>query len=271
MSVLAASSEKMAASAPLKMVEKTDTDPAKSYYVVRKYKDTFIPSITLSLALEYMHRKMSDLEVVLGKYIRIPNPEKFNVDTQQWEKYSLHGDPAAGGQGRKHREAGRIPHPLRGSHPHRRDGRHAYQLHGRAFQLQPRRASDLPRALVLGVRWQSAAARSRHVAGHEEAGQRHRDGGSLCKGNGRRRKAHALRADVRGGDARQCPEHHPDGQLPYLRLTRRQHAAALHRGNARVPDGVPAFHDLVLGRHPWGDHGIFFCRSCSCSSSRTTS
>jgi adenylate cyclase len=79
----------MIAAAPLRIEEKTDTSPAKSYYVVRKYKDTFLPSITLSLALEYMHRKMSDLEVVLGKYIRIPNPEKFNVDTQQWEKYTL--------------------------------------------------------------------------------------------------------------------------------------------------------------------------------------
>jgi adenylate cyclase len=84
----------MAGSAPLKVVEATDTAPAKSYYVVRKYKDTFIPSITLSLSLEYMHKKMSDLEVVLGQYIRIPSPEKFNVDTQQWEKYSLMDSPA---------------------------------------------------------------------------------------------------------------------------------------------------------------------------------
>jgi adenylate cyclase len=81
--------KKMTASAPLKVDEATDSTPAKSYYVVRKYKDTFIPSITLSLALEYMHKKMADLEVVLGQYIRIPNPEKFNIDTQQWEKYTL--------------------------------------------------------------------------------------------------------------------------------------------------------------------------------------
>ncbi len=85
--------KEMTASAPLKVEEKTDTTPARSYYVVRKYKDTFIPSITLSLALEYMHKKMSDLEIVLGKYIRIANPEKFNVDTQQWEKYSLVARP----------------------------------------------------------------------------------------------------------------------------------------------------------------------------------
>ena len=87
--VLGTLKAEMTAAAPLKIEEKTDTSPAKSYYVVRKYKDTFLPSITLALALEYMHKKMSDLEVNLGKYIRIPSPEKFNVDTQQWEKYTL--------------------------------------------------------------------------------------------------------------------------------------------------------------------------------------
>ncbi len=88
-SVLADLKKQMTASAPLKIIEATDTDPEKSYYVVRKYQDTFMPSITLALALEYTHRTMADLEVVLGKYIRIPSPEKFNVETQQWEKYAL--------------------------------------------------------------------------------------------------------------------------------------------------------------------------------------
>ena len=75
--------------APLKVEEATDTAPAKSYFVVRKYRDTFLPSITLALALEYMHKKMSDAEIVLGRYIRIPSPEKYNVDTQRWEPYTL--------------------------------------------------------------------------------------------------------------------------------------------------------------------------------------
>jgi adenylate cyclase len=87
--VLSDLKRQMGASAPLKVVEATDTEPQKSYYVVRKYKDTFMPSITLSLALEYMHKNMSDLDIVLGKYIRIPAPQKYNVDTQQWEPYTL--------------------------------------------------------------------------------------------------------------------------------------------------------------------------------------
>jgi adenylate cyclase len=61
---------------------------AKSF-AVGKYRDLLLPSITLSLALEYMHKKLSDIEVVLGQYIRIPAPEKFNVDTQAWEPYTL--------------------------------------------------------------------------------------------------------------------------------------------------------------------------------------
>jgi adenylate cyclase len=79
----------MARSAPLKIEEATDSTPARSYYVVRKYRDTFHPSITLALALDYTHKKLTDAEVVLGKYIRIPSPEKFNVDTQAWEPYAI--------------------------------------------------------------------------------------------------------------------------------------------------------------------------------------
>ncbi len=57
--------------------------------VVREYRDTFLPSITLSLALAYMNRTMSDIEVDLGKYIRIPDPQMYNVKTGQWEPYRL--------------------------------------------------------------------------------------------------------------------------------------------------------------------------------------
>jgi adenylate cyclase len=81
---------KMEKSAPIK-AEDTDNDgtPDDSYYIIRKYKDDFIPSITLALALDYFNKKLSDLEVVLGEYIRIPNPEKFNTETGKWEKYSI--------------------------------------------------------------------------------------------------------------------------------------------------------------------------------------
>ena len=79
----------MVKDAPLKVEPSADGKTRKSYFVVREYRDTFVPSITLSLALEYMHKSMSDIEVVLGKYILIPSPQKFNLDTQQWEPYKL--------------------------------------------------------------------------------------------------------------------------------------------------------------------------------------
>ena len=87
--------KQMARSAPQKE-EDTDGDGTTDvrFHVVRKYRDSFAPSITLSLALEYMHKKLSDIEVVLGRYIRVPSPEIFNVATQVWEPYRLVVTPA---------------------------------------------------------------------------------------------------------------------------------------------------------------------------------
>jgi len=80
----------MKKSAPIK-AEDTDNDgtPDDSYYVVRKYEDRFLPAITLALALDYFNKDLSDMEVVLGEYIRIPEPQKFNIETGEWEKYSI--------------------------------------------------------------------------------------------------------------------------------------------------------------------------------------
>lgn len=88
--VLADLAKKMEKSAPFKAVD-TDNDkkPDLYYHVVKKYKDNFLPSITLSLALDYFNKKLSDIEVVLGEYILIPDPHKFNLKTQKWEPYVL--------------------------------------------------------------------------------------------------------------------------------------------------------------------------------------
>lgn len=42
-----------------------DGQPDSYYYVVRKYKDSIVPAITLSLALEYFNKTFSDVQVVL--------------------------------------------------------------------------------------------------------------------------------------------------------------------------------------------------------------
>jgi hypothetical protein len=48
----------------------------KSYYVVRKFKDHFVPSITLALALDYFNRSFSEIEVVIA--ITSPFPLRRN-------------------------------------------------------------------------------------------------------------------------------------------------------------------------------------------------
>ena len=88
--VLDALRREMEKKAPLK-AEDTDGDrePDTYYHVVRHYRDTFLPAITLSLALEYFHRDLSDIEVVLGRHIRIPSPEVYNPERDVWEPYRL--------------------------------------------------------------------------------------------------------------------------------------------------------------------------------------
>ena len=59
------------------------------FFIVKKYIDTFVPSITLALAIEYFNKKPGDIEVKVGEYIRIPSPQYFNVEKQQWVPYQL--------------------------------------------------------------------------------------------------------------------------------------------------------------------------------------
>jgi adenylate cyclase len=66
-----------------------DGTPDSEYYLIEFYQDFFIPSITLSLALDYFNKDLSDVEVVLGDRIRIPAPEHFNTESGEWEPYRI--------------------------------------------------------------------------------------------------------------------------------------------------------------------------------------
>ena len=81
--------ETMVRKAPPKVEEAGEGQEPLSYYVVRKYRDEFLPAITLVLALEYFHKGIEDIEVVLGRHIRIPAPEIFNEESGAWEPYAL--------------------------------------------------------------------------------------------------------------------------------------------------------------------------------------
>ncbi|MDX9897411.1 MAG: CHASE2 domain-containing protein [Spirochaetia bacterium] len=86
--------EKMKADAPLK-VEDIDMDgvPDDSYYIVRKYKDDFVPAITLSLALKYFNCSLEDISVNIGTDITISSPRIRDPETDELVPYSIQMEP----------------------------------------------------------------------------------------------------------------------------------------------------------------------------------
>ncbi len=87
---LARLAERMKADAPLK-VEDADGDgtPEPGYYIVRHFRDSFVPSITLSLAANFFNKSLDDIEVVVGSHIRIPAPEVRDAETGERRPYTL--------------------------------------------------------------------------------------------------------------------------------------------------------------------------------------
>ena len=79
---------RMEGSAPQALVD-TDNDGEidDRFYVVRRFRDQFIPSITLALALEYFNKDFEDLEIVLGEQITIPDVEVYDPQTDEWGPY----------------------------------------------------------------------------------------------------------------------------------------------------------------------------------------
>ncbi|MDA8409291.1 MAG: adenylate/guanylate cyclase domain-containing protein [Treponema sp.] len=79
----------MQASAP-KKVDATGSGGAdSSYYIVREFQDSFIPSVTLSLALSYFGVGMDQVQVVVGKHVRIPSPTRYDPDTGTRVPYAI--------------------------------------------------------------------------------------------------------------------------------------------------------------------------------------
>jgi adenylate cyclase len=77
-------------SAPPVIIDKDgDGNPDEGYYIVRKIKDYFVPSITLSLACNYFGVDLSDLSVEIGKQIIIPNPTVKDAKTGNRIPYSI--------------------------------------------------------------------------------------------------------------------------------------------------------------------------------------
>lgn len=82
---LTALKARMEKEAPLKV----DADQSQQYYIVRKYKDSFIPAVTLSLAANYFGVKIEDIDVILGDRVHIPSPTKFDPETGERRPYEI--------------------------------------------------------------------------------------------------------------------------------------------------------------------------------------
>lgn len=63
-------------------------------YTIKKSKETFVPSITLSLALEYFNKEPGDVEVKVGEYIKIPYPMQYDTERKDWVPYQVMVKPA---------------------------------------------------------------------------------------------------------------------------------------------------------------------------------
>ena len=74
--------------APYRVFEHEDGTEER-IHLVRHYRDAFVPAITLSMAAAHMNVNLSDIEVVFGEYIRLPNPQQRNPDTNEWEPLEI--------------------------------------------------------------------------------------------------------------------------------------------------------------------------------------
>ncbi len=84
----------MAKDAPMR-VEDTNLDgvPEDSFHVVKFFKDEFVPAITLSLALNYFHRSLEEVEVVAGSHILIPSPMVRDPESGELVPYTIQTGP----------------------------------------------------------------------------------------------------------------------------------------------------------------------------------
>jgi adenylate cyclase len=88
--ILSRLKEEMIKNAPTTSVDSTGKgEDLQNIYVVEKYRDQIVPSVSLVLALEYFHKSISDIKIDLGREIVIPSPQVLNEETQALEPYRI--------------------------------------------------------------------------------------------------------------------------------------------------------------------------------------
>ena len=80
----------------VKRFEKIETGEKSETFVIRSYEDHFVPSISLTLALQYFNKNLDDVEVVYGSHILIPSPMKWDSRGGTWIPYIIPGKSVPG-------------------------------------------------------------------------------------------------------------------------------------------------------------------------------
>jgi len=65
-----------------------DEGGRETWYVAA-FRDHYIPAISLTLALQYFNKSLSDIEVYYGSHILIPEPQRWNPDQGIWVPYEI--------------------------------------------------------------------------------------------------------------------------------------------------------------------------------------
>jgi len=75
--------------------EDTDGDnkPDNFYYTLSRFKNTYVPAITLTLAAEYFHVEMEDIKIVVGDHILLENPRVYDSETDSLVPYRIMTSP----------------------------------------------------------------------------------------------------------------------------------------------------------------------------------
>lgn len=93
-SALTRLADRMKAEAPMKVDDADmDGEPDAGYYIIRYYRDTFVPAITLSLAVNHLNSRLEDVQVIAGSHIIIPNPRVRDPESGELVPYSIQIEP----------------------------------------------------------------------------------------------------------------------------------------------------------------------------------
>lgn len=68
----------------VRQVLKEGQETPEDIYVIQKVQDYFLPSMPLALALDYWNVSMDEVEVFLGRHVRIPSPQLYDEESGAW-------------------------------------------------------------------------------------------------------------------------------------------------------------------------------------------